>query len=341
MSAEKNFWYIFAESAELKKDKPLKRKILGENLVGFRDKNGKAIILLDYCLHRSGKLSEGWIENGCLVCPFHGWKYNNEAKVCRIPAEGNESKLLKKDLKAKKFLVEEKQGYIYVCLSEQVLPQNKPFDYPYYQNTNWATVRFKNLFENNVINCVENFIDVPHTVFVHTGIFRSEKGQKIEAIIESKNGKVYINYQNENSISNFNWFFNSSKQQIKHTDIFITPNITNVNYKVLNNCQYIITSQSVPVDEWQTMVYTDISYNFGLLTQIAKPIVQNQAEQVLRQDLKILKEQAENIKQFKKKFIDTEADLIHTLISELRDKTIAGENISELPEIKTKISFYI
>ena len=289
MSAEKNFWYIFAESAELKKDKPLKRKILGENLVGFRDKNGKAIILLDYCLHRSGKLSEGWIENGCLVCPFHGWK----------------------------------------------------FDYPYYQNTNWATVRFKNLFENNVINCVENFIDVPHTVFVHPGIFRSEKGQKIEAIIESKNGKVYINYQNENSISNFNWFFNSSKQQIKHTDIFITPNITNVNYKVLNNCQYIITSQSVPVDEWQTMVYTDISYNFGLLTQIAKPIVQNQAEQVLRQDLKILKEQAENIKQFKKKFIDTEADLIHTLISELRDKTIAGENISELPEIKTKISFYI
>ncbi|MDX1921190.1 MAG: aromatic ring-hydroxylating dioxygenase subunit alpha [Candidatus Caenarcaniphilales bacterium] len=338
-NSEKNFWYIVAESSELK-SKPIKRQILGELLVCFRDKDGKPVVFLDCCLHRSGQLSQGWVEDGALVCPYHGWKYDSGGHVCRVPSEGPESPLLKKSLKTKKILCKEEQGYIYVLLGEQSL--GEPFRYPYFKQKNWATVRLKNFFHNNVTNCVENFIDIPHTVFVHDAIFRLEKGHKVEALVKRQNGQVHTSYKNEtNNLGSFSWFLNPSGGEIKHIDIFFTPNITNVTYDFPNGWKYVITSQSVPVSNWQTMVYTDITYDFGFWTKLAWPIVKRQAQKVIDQDLRILKEQGENIKLFRRKFINTEADLIHELITELRDTLQEGEDPLGLPDKEVEISFFI
>ena len=89
------------------------------------------------------------------------------------------------------------------------------------------------------------------------------------------------------------------------------------------------------------MVYTDITYDFGCWTNLAWPIVKRQAQKVIDQDLKILQEQGENVKIFKRKFIDTEADLIHELITELRHAMQAGEDLSCLPDRELMISFFV
>ena len=173
-------------------------------------------------MHRSGRLSEGWVEDGSLVCPYHGWKYDSSGQVCRVPSEGAESLLLKEKLKTKIFFCREEQGYIYVSLGDP--PLSQPFHYPYYKQKNWATVRLKNFFQNNVTNCVENFIDIPHTIFVHDAIFRSDKGHKIEALIKRQNGQVRAYYKDEtNNLGSFSWFLNPYGGVIKHTDNFFPP----------------------------------------------------------------------------------------------------------------------
>ena len=84
----RDFWYIVAESKQLKPEKVLARKVLGEWLAVFRDEKGKAVVVQDRCKHRATQLSKGKMENGCLVCPYHGWTYDGTGEVVAVPSEG-------------------------------------------------------------------------------------------------------------------------------------------------------------------------------------------------------------------------------------------------------------
>ena len=73
-----NFWYPIVRSEDLGYDQPEKVKVLGCNLVAFRDQDGKAHVLSDTCVHRGGALGKGWVKDGCVVCPYHGWRYGGD-----------------------------------------------------------------------------------------------------------------------------------------------------------------------------------------------------------------------------------------------------------------------
>jgi len=79
-----NLWYV-AEWSKTVKDKPVKVKVLGQNLVLFRDSSGKIQCLADVCLHRGGSLGEGWVAGDNVVCPYHGWAYGLDGRLKNIP----------------------------------------------------------------------------------------------------------------------------------------------------------------------------------------------------------------------------------------------------------------
>jgi nitrite reductase/ring-hydroxylating ferredoxin subunit len=83
-----NQWYIVADSREVRKGRPIGLKRLGEELVLWRDENGKVICLRDRCVHRGAALSIGKLVNHHLQCPFHGLEFNAEGKCVQIPANG-------------------------------------------------------------------------------------------------------------------------------------------------------------------------------------------------------------------------------------------------------------
>ena len=62
-----NFWYPIVRSEDLSMDEPQKVKVLGTNLVAFRDESGAAKVLSDTCVHRGGSLSKGWVKGGCAI----------------------------------------------------------------------------------------------------------------------------------------------------------------------------------------------------------------------------------------------------------------------------------
>src|SRR5688500_12016837 len=55
---------------------PVRVRILGEDLVAFRDSAGKVGVLSEFCPHRGASLAYGRNEGGGLRCLYHGWKYD-------------------------------------------------------------------------------------------------------------------------------------------------------------------------------------------------------------------------------------------------------------------------
>lgn len=332
------FWYIGAESHELKAGVVLSRKILGEWIALFRDENGKAVALLDRCLHRGSQISGGKIKNGCLQCPYHGWVYDGAGNVVQVPSEGpGASTVTRKPQKT--FQVIEQDHFIYICLEES---QHQPFQMPHHGESGWHTIRLQNRFQNTVTNCAENFVDVPHTVFVHPAIFRQHKYQKFGATVTRENGSVVVKYKNETSnFGIFSWFLNPSGHEIEHTDSFHMPNVTCVQYKFSPGRVFYITSQSVPITETETLVYTDLTYNYGIWTLPAAPIVRIQGQMIIDQDIKILNNQMKTIQKYGDKFMNSAADAIHIMIETIREEIAQGRDPRLLPKKVHEIEFWV
>lgn len=336
------FWYVVAESGELEKNNVLARQVLNEWLACYRNATGQVVIVQDRCLHRCARLSKGKTNNGHLTCGYHGWVYGENGCVTSIPTEGGSEAAIKRNLQAKNYAALEQDGYIYVCLSPGAQTPATPFILPRPATLRWRKIRLQNRFKNTLVNCVENYIDVPHSAYVHHGIFRKPQEQEIRATITRQDGHVRVIYHGEsNNLGSFSWFLNPRGGEIKHEDNFYAPNITSVHYHLPSGYSYFITSQSVPISDLETLVYTDISYDFGVWTPFAGWITKRQAQRVIDQDREILNEQAEAIQKYGEKFCTTSADMIHTLTGEIVHTLESGADLTALPNKTKEIRFWV
>ena len=155
-------WYVIAASSELKPQKPLGIERFQKNLVLWRNKDGKAIAMLDLCPHRSAKLSIGQIKQDCIECPFHGFSFDYEGRCNLVP----EIKKAAPNLTVQTFELVEKHGFIWLWHPSEpktnVLPWFEALDQGKWsfsqQATNWPT---------HISRCIENQLDYAHLPFVH------------------------------------------------------------------------------------------------------------------------------------------------------------------------------
>lgn len=337
------FWYVAAESAELTAARPLARTILGETLTLFRGRDGAPAAFPDRCLHRAGKLSKGWVVDGCLQCPYHGWVYDVKGSLCEIPSMGSkgrdEASLGSRATKT--YEARESQGYVYVRLEAPAFAV-EPYSLLHHEDPGWRRVRLQNRFANNVVNCAENFIDIPHTAFVHPGIFRDSRRQKITAKVARANGSVVAVYKGEtDNLGWFKWLLNPTGREIGHVDSFHMPNVTCVEYEFGPRRRFVITSQSVPVAPDETLVYTDLSYDYGWLNAFAGPVVKWQGQKVIDQDLEVLRDQMDVIKKHGSRFSHSPADVIHVFVESVCDELARGRDPRLLPEKTQEVEFWV
>jgi phenylpropionate dioxygenase-like ring-hydroxylating dioxygenase large terminal subunit len=341
----RNFWYVAAESHELQATEPLARTILGETLVLFRGADGKPTAFPDKCLHRAGKLSKGWVVDGCLQCPYHGWVYDAKGSLCEIPSMGPQGRdaAALGSRKTRAYEAREQQGFVYVRLETPHEDSSiQPFSMLHYGEKNWRHLRLQNRFKNNVVNCAENFIDIPHTAFVHPGIFRTSRRQKLSATVTRKGGSVITKYQGEtDNLGWFSWLLNPSGKPIGHIDSFHMPNVTCVEYEFGPHRRFVITSQSVPVAPDETLTYTDLSWDYGWLSPFAGPIVRWQGQKVIDQDLDVLADQMDVIKKHGAKFSHSPADVIHVLVESVCDELAKGRDPRNLPDRTQEVDFWV
>ena len=111
-----NNWYVAADANELN-DKPMKVRMLGVDLVLFRDSDGNIACLSSTCCHRGGALSRGTVKDGCLSCPYHGWQYDGAGQCTTIPADRDGVKIPKR-ARVDSYPTTERYGLIFAFLGD-------------------------------------------------------------------------------------------------------------------------------------------------------------------------------------------------------------------------------
>lgn len=315
-----NNWYVICLSKELK-NKPINRKIYDNHFALFRDENNKPVCILDRCLHRHTHLSMGgWVKDGQIVCPYHGWQYDKTGQVTHIPSEGPNSEVTRK-LCLKTLPCVEQDGAIWVYTGEgEPRTELPPWRFPNYGQPGWNHYFMITEFEGEAVNLCENFMDVPHTVYVHAGWFRDQKCQKVPMTVETKNGRVVVTYlQEEDSFSwGANLLLNPGGHKMKHTDTYIYPNLTCVEYWFGDN-GFVINSQITPVSTLKSVVYTYIAYKVRFFGRLLKPVIGYYTREVINQDVDIMVNQGSSLGwDPTTTFRSTPADEVHICIERLR-----------------------
>lgn len=339
----KNGWYVIARSAEIKKGKPVSKTIMEFPLVVWRKSNGEVNVLTDRCLHRNAPLSEGKVVHDCVVCPYHGWAFNGDGQCTEIPSEGPNTDRIPKH-KIESFPVIERYDLIWVWMGLDTEPNIEPFEMPQFSGKGWNNYYMETDFEHGITDLVENFMDVPHTVFVHKGWFRDRKQICIKANVERTPNSVLVTYEQGNDTISFSSkLLNPKNLPMKHTDNFYMPNTTRVDY-VFGEMEraFIITSTCTPIRPNLTRVYTLITYNFGILNPLAKLFLPWYTKKVIIQDVEIMKMQADNIAKFgEKDYRSTKVDTMHLYIESLRDFAESGATGSAPSPISKDFEFWV
>jgi phenylpropionate dioxygenase-like ring-hydroxylating dioxygenase large terminal subunit len=329
----KNFWYIAARSSEVK-SRPRAAQVFGEHMVLFRNSNGQVSALLDRCAHRNTALSTGRVRGDCIECPYHGWRYDRSGSCTAIPSLGDNAQL--PGIRVKAFACMEQDGFVWVCPGET--PNDaKPFSFPHLHDAGWSTFRMQTRFPASVEACLENFLDCPHTVFVHKGWFRSHDTRELRAIVRRRKNSAEVEFQGEPiSDSVVSRLLFPKGRELRHTDRFLVPNISRVDYEFGPDRHFIITSQCTPVTEHETLVHTVITYRFGRVGALVRLFFEPLCRKIIRQDVDILQEHSRQIGRFGgEHFCNVETDLLGLHIRALRARW--EKNELPLPETQREI----
>jgi phenylpropionate dioxygenase-like ring-hydroxylating dioxygenase large terminal subunit len=161
----RRYWQPAAIVDELAGPRPVKGlKLFGEDLVLFRDGQGRYGLLERGCPHRGTDLAFGRLENGGLRCAFHGWLFDTTGQCLETPAEPAGSNLCA-NVRQKSYPVVEKSGILFAYLGPGAPPAFPDFDCFVAPSTH--TFAFKGLIECNWLQSVEVGIDPAHTSFLH------------------------------------------------------------------------------------------------------------------------------------------------------------------------------
>ena len=158
-------WHVAAYAPDLVEGKPMAVRLLDEDLVLWSV--GEQIhVWRDLCLHRGTRLSLGKVENNCLVCPYHGWTYNEEGQCVRFPAHPDQKPPATAHTKV--YQAKQKYDWIWVTLGNPTgdVPEFAQWDDPAFHKVHCGPYTYN----ASGPRAIENFLDVTHFPFVHTGL---------------------------------------------------------------------------------------------------------------------------------------------------------------------------
>ena len=163
-----NFWYAADWSKNLTAE-PRKVRMLGHDIVLYRDSKGVAHALSDTCIHRGAALSAGKVKGDCLACPYHGWRFAGDGKVMRIPSLGpNHADRIPQRGRIDAYPVVERYGLIHVFLGDLPEAERAPIlEIAEFDQPGWRHTTLDYQWDSNYERNVENGLDPAHNEFVH------------------------------------------------------------------------------------------------------------------------------------------------------------------------------
>jgi len=317
-------WYVVADAKALVAKKPLALTLLGTPLVLFRTHSGRPGALLDRCPHRNVPLSAGRVEGEHLVCGYHGWQFDREGACRDVPGlveakrddqpksgDGVGVSASERSRRALSFPAVESDGWIWVWPSLDVAPTTQPFRFPTLPG--YTEARRVVEAPGTLHATLENALDVPHTAFLHGGLFRTaKKRNKVTAVVRRYADRAECEYLGEPRPSGLvGRILSPSGGMVVHFDRFFLPSIAQVEYRIGDETHFMVTSACTPVSDFETRLFALVQFKSRLPGPLLKPLLEPIAHRIFAQDRLMLGLQTSTIKRFGgEQFESTELDLL-------------------------------
>jgi 5,5'-dehydrodivanillate O-demethylase oxygenase subunit len=243
----RRYWQPVAMLPEISDETPTKFvRMLGEDLVLFRDKSGNVGLIQDHCAHRGASLLYGRVEERGISCAYHGWLYDTAGNCLETPAEPADSKFCL-TVKMRAYPVREYAGLYWTYMGPEPGPVFPHVDivesYPL------TAVGVVPRIDCNWLQVVENNLDQAHVFILH----QTSSG-RTEPIADTTRGRIdtleSLDYRED--------AFGITRRQVLKNgyvedDLLIFPN----SQRLLNH-----VSVKVPIDDTHTRnfrVFVDVT----------------------------------------------------------------------------------
>ena len=237
---------------------PVRARLLGEDLVVFRDTDGRLGVLEEFCPHRGASLVFGRNEECGLRCLYHGWKFDIDGNAVDMSSEPPGSAMLK-SIKAKAYAAREAGGFVWIWMGDR--ERMREFEPPAWApkpDIKYAIVKMHAAC--NWAQVLEGSIDSAHSSSLHStempaAQVDSAKATKTHWPRPSNDKAPKLQFQPTSY--GFRYaairkpILNPEINQYVRTTLFIAP------FTVLipPNDQYNLAQMLVPLDDVNTMFY--------------------------------------------------------------------------------------
>jgi 5,5'-dehydrodivanillate O-demethylase oxygenase subunit len=162
----RRYWHPICPAAELTEAKPKKRiRMLGEDLVLYRDLSGTVGLVPEHCPHRRASLYYGFVEEDGIRCPYHGWKFDAARQCLEMPFEPKDTPL-RGEIARTNYLVEKLAGLYWAYMGPQPAPLLPRWE-PLVAKNGMRRIVVLPEIEANWLQIMENSVDATHTYYLH------------------------------------------------------------------------------------------------------------------------------------------------------------------------------
>ena len=254
------YWHPVARSEDVT-GQPTRFGLLDDFVVVFRDAEGP-VAFKDMCIHRGAALSLGWIKDGTLTCPYHGWQFDRTGACVRIPSRSPDAPIPAL-ARATVYRAQEQYGLVWVAMEE---PQFDipPFPEDVFGQPGWRDfISYREVWKTSAARAVENFMDFSHFPYVHPNLLGTEDKAEIAPykVTKTDDGLRYTFSQEEPS----ELYGKGGKQVVQYEYIIHMPFTIHLK-KVESDsgATTIISMGTTPLTEKTSELYVWILRNHSL-----------------------------------------------------------------------------
>lgn len=326
-------WFIACRARDLR-DRPLAAVLHGTPVVLFRGADGKPAALEDRCPHRNAPLSAGRVRDVELECGYHGWRFDRRGACVAVPGLAHEPA---RAARAQAFACAEQDGYVWTYSTPDAEPRTSPFRFPHLREAGYTAVHRQLTVRATLRAALENVLDVPHTAFLHGGLFRTSAARAdVDVVVRRRADRCEAEFIGEPRPEGLAARLLAPRGGVvTHVDRFLLPSIAQVEYRIGDASHLVATTAITPREPGVLRLFAVVTFRLPipgwLVAAIASPI----ANRIFAQDARMLALQADNVARFGgERFANTELDVLGPQIARLLEAAERGSLLASADRVE-------
>lgn len=276
-----------------------------------------------------------------IECPYHGWTFDGTGRCTRVPSLTSEPH---RGCRVPRYATRESDELVWVFGEPDQSPNTDPFVFPHTRDAGYASLRRSMPIDTTLFSAIENFLDVPHTAYLHKGLFRGGDKRAITAIVRRRSDRVEAEYEGEARPTGLaaRLLAPGGEATMIHFDRFILPSTTQVEYRIGSRTHVLITTVLTAESDFRLRLFGVFTFRLPLPTVLVRLFLPPVARRILAQDVSMLERQTRATRAFdEERYVSTEADILGPHVWYLMRNAERNGEIRTLPPLERRVSILV